>query len=67
MLPSAQRGTEENYRLEMIVSGGQFQATATPRVYAQTGQRSFFADETGVVRGGDINGNRATAAEPPLY
>jgi type IV pilus assembly protein PilA len=39
---------------------------ATPLTYNGTGTRSFFTDNTGVIRGQDDAGAAATSADPPL-
>jgi len=54
------------YRIEVISSGVKFQATATPLEYGKTGKRSFFIDESGVVRGGDHGGGVATVSDDPI-
>ncbi|MGH9870975.1 MAG: hypothetical protein ACRD9S_00640 [Pyrinomonadaceae bacterium] len=43
-----------------------FEITAVPRTYGRTGRRSFYMDETGVIRAADKNGDEATAADRPL-
>lgn len=43
-----------------------FEATAVPLSYPNSGRRSFFVDETGVMRAADANGNPATEDDPPL-
>lgn len=53
----------DGYRIEFSVSGNRYEATATPTAYPEKGRRSFFMDETGVVRGGDKAGQRAGAAD----
>lgn len=45
-------------------TGARFTLTATPRAYRKTGVRSFFIDEFGEIRGGDRNGQPATAGDP---
>lgn len=65
-LLSASDAQQQGYRIEINASGTHFQATATPQFYGQTGQFSYFIDETGVVRGGDAGGNRATVTEQPI-
>ncbi len=44
----------------------QYAVTATPLRYNGTGTRSFFTDQTGVIRGQDDAGAAATVANPPL-
>jgi hypothetical protein len=54
------------YKIELIVAGTKFEATATPKEYGTTGRLSFFVDETGKVRGGDHNGAPANAGDQPI-
>ncbi|HYO62851.1 MAG TPA: hypothetical protein VER08_04260, partial [Pyrinomonadaceae bacterium] len=49
------------YKFEMTVNGDKYVATATPTDYPRGGRRSFFIDETGVLRGGDKGGRPASA------
>jgi hypothetical protein len=53
------------YRFDVVVSGDHFEATATPAEYGKTGKRSFFVDQTGVVRGDDHGGGPASSADKP--
>jgi hypothetical protein len=41
-----------------------FQVSAVPRHYPKTGKRSFYLDESGVLRGADRQGAPATADDP---
>lgn len=41
-----------------------YSVTATPVSYRKTGQRSFFIDTSGVLRGGDKNGGAAGTSDP---
>jgi hypothetical protein len=43
-----------------------FAITATPQIYRTTGIRSFFINESGVLRGADKNGSPADANDPPI-
>ena len=43
-----------------------YTVTATPLTYNGTGTRSFFSDQSGVIRGGDDAGAAATVADLPL-
>ena len=56
----------EEYAYELRLSGDKYTLTATPRNYGKTGRRSFFTDETGLVRGANHKGEPATAADPPV-
>jgi len=58
-------GTTDSYAFSVSGSGVTFQINATPRVYQTTGIRSFYADESGVVRYNTANA-RATASSPGL-
>ena len=53
------------YSIVVTASGDQFEATATPLEYGKTGRRSFFVDQTGVIRGDDHGGAPANAADKP--
>jgi hypothetical protein len=53
------------YKLDLNVSGGKYEATATPVEYGKTGRLSFFVDESGVVREGDHGGRPASASDKP--
>ncbi len=54
------------YRFEVRVAGGRYEALATPTEYGKTARRSFFMDESGVLRAGDHEGRPATSADKPL-
>jgi hypothetical protein len=43
-----------------------FKIRATPQIYRSTAIRSFFLDQTGVIRGGDKNGGHANETDPPI-
>ncbi len=58
-------GTTDSYAFSVSGSGVTFQINATPLVYQTTGIRSFFADESGVIRYNTANA-RATASSPGL-
>lgn len=53
------------YKYDLTVSGQAFTAVATPVEYGKTGKRSFFVDQTGIVRGDDHGGGPATSADKP--
>lgn len=57
---------DEAYRLEILASGDGYQATATPLEHGKTGRRSFYLDESGLIRGADHQGQRATSSDPPV-
>ena len=56
----------EGYDVKLNVSGDKFEATATPAVYRKTGRRSFFIDQTGVLRAADTGGKPADVNAPPV-
>ena len=43
-----------------------FQVSAVPQRYGRSGRRSFYLDESGVIRGADRNGEPATADDSPV-
>lgn len=43
-----------------------FQVKATPQQYGVSGVRSFYIDETGIIRGGDKGGAAANSNDPPI-
>ncbi|HVF89803.1 MAG TPA: hypothetical protein VNH22_07025 [Blastocatellia bacterium] len=55
------------YRFDLIVAGGRYQITATPKEYEKTGKLSFYSDETGIIRAGDHGGSAASAQDKPAY
>ena len=63
-LMDTSRGKLQGYRIEVQVKGDGFAATAAPNKYGVTGKRSFYLDQTNVLRGGDRGGSPATASDP---
>jgi type IV pilus assembly protein PilA len=65
-------GTRHGYRfqVEAVKDTGEglpgFIAVAVPTDYGSTGKRSFFVDETGVIRAADSHGMEATKYDPPV-
>lgn len=65
-------GTKHGYRfkVEIMKDTGDgwpgFVAVAVPTDYNSTGRRSFFVDQTGVIRVADSHGMEATKYDPPL-
>ncbi|MFN7947465.1 MAG: hypothetical protein U0Z53_19100 [Blastocatellia bacterium] len=57
-------GAESGYRFELKLAtdGQSFTVSAVPAEYGRTGRRSFFMDQTGVIRAEDRKGQPATAA-----
>jgi hypothetical protein len=54
------------YKIELTIMSNKFEAVAVPIEYGKTGRRSFFIDESGVLRGGDHGGGAATLADKPI-
>ena len=54
------------YRFVISTNSHGFEAVATPMEYGKSGKRSFFIDQTGVVRGDDKGGGPATVADKPV-
>ena len=54
------------YKFEVVASGNGFEARATPAEYGKTGKRSFFIDQSGIVRGGDHGGGPASRDDEPV-
>ncbi len=54
------------YRIDLSVSGANYEATAVPLEYGKTGRMSYFIDATSILRGGDHGGGPATIADQPL-
>ena len=54
------------YRFELSASGDSYELTATPVDYPDSGMRSFYVSEDGVIRGADKRGEAADADDPPI-
>lgn len=57
-------GKLTGYRFEVQVRPGGFQLTAVPEKYGVTGKRSFYTDETDIVRAADKKGAAASGSDP---
>ena len=55
-----------SYRIELSASGDKYAVTATPKDYGKPARRSFFMDETGIIRAADRGGQPATSSDPPI-
>ena len=71
--PGIAAGTRHGYRIKIDVSKpgsgnriGGYQVVAVPLTYPNSGRRSFYIDETGVIRGADAHGKDATKDDDPL-
>jgi hypothetical protein len=58
-------GLNYNITLTLAPDAQSYTVSATPQAYGPDGQRSFFVDETGVIRGANHGGSPASAADPP--
>jgi hypothetical protein len=54
------------YKIDLTVFGSGFEARATPAEYGKTGKRSYYIDQSSVLRGGDHGGGSATVADQPV-
>jgi len=63
-LSDPSQGKLQGYRIEVSLKPDGFAATAVPNKYGVTGKRSFYLDQTNVLRGGDKAGSQATASDP---
>lgn len=65
-------GLKYGYSFQIVVIAGvgtapaAFYVSARPLGYRKTGKRSFFIDESGVLRGADKNGALANQNDPPI-
>lgn len=66
MLGDPSKGKLAGYKIEIEVRPNGFQATATPTEYGVTGRRSFYVDHTGMIRGKDKKGEKATQNDPAI-
>jgi len=54
------------YRFDLTTSADGFEAVAMPSEYGKSGRRSFFIDQSNVLRAGDHGGGAATIADQPI-
>jgi len=70
--PQLATGVRSGYRFKVEVrpstetTYAAFRAVGVPVTYGKSGIRSFYIDESGVIRGGDNRGADATEEDPPL-
>jgi type II secretory pathway pseudopilin PulG len=70
--PELANGVKSGYRFKVEVFPGSkgvpaaFAVTAVPTEYGASGRRSFFVDESGIIRGEDNNGLEASKSTPPV-
>ena len=66
LMADPSRGKLNSYRFNVRVKRGGFEVTAEPERYGITGKRSFFVDESRILRGGDKHGSTANASDPMI-
>lgn len=69
--PEVASGSRYGYQFRVELTPGLdnvagFQATGVPLSYPNSGRRSFFVSENGVIRAADNQGSPATEADPPI-
>jgi type IV pilus assembly protein PilA len=64
--PELANGIKWGYRFKVEVSKNGFAATAVPTEYQSSGRRSFFIDETGILRAEDSHGLEGSRFAPPV-
>jgi len=68
--PKLATGTKNGYNFTVEVTTTEdypgFSVVGVPMTYRSTGIRSFYIDETGVIRGGDNSGGPSTKTDLPL-
>ncbi len=67
LLNDPSRGKLSGYRFDVRVKDQSFEATAVPENFGVTGRRSFYIDDTGVMRAAERGGAAATASDPEVY
>jgi type IV pilus assembly protein PilA len=65
--PRLSTGEKNGYQFSISVTGPDtFEVNAVPTVYRSSGLRSFYTDETLVIRGGDNYGGPSSKMDEPL-
>lgn len=64
--PQLARGVKHGYRFEVEVYENSYAVTASPLEYSDTGTRSFYTSEAGVIRAADKRGRAADENDPAL-
>jgi hypothetical protein len=54
------------YKIELSALSNRFEVSASPVEYGKTGKRSFYIDESGILRAGDHGGGAATLSDRPI-
>ena len=54
------------YTIGLSVLSNRWEGTAAPLEYGKTGRRSFYIDDSGILRGGDHGGGAATLSDQPV-
>lgn len=65
--PEYASGPRSGYKFTIDgLSGRRFQVTAIPSEYPMSGSRSFYLDQSGVIRGADKRGGTASSSDPAV-
>lgn len=69
--PAVASGTKNGYRFSLELTSNYpdpdgFEVIGVPITYQSTGKRSFYTDETAVIRGSDNQGGPSSKLDPPL-
>ena len=54
------------YKIQVTVTGSNFEVSAVPTDYGTTGRTSYYIDQTNVLRGADHGGGAATVDDKPI-
>jgi hypothetical protein len=55
-----------NYTIEIEATAGGYTLMAVPDEYGPDGRRSFYLDQSGIIRGADHNGGAPKPTDPPV-
>jgi hypothetical protein len=66
VMSNPSQGKLTGYRFAVRVKPGGFEATAVPETFGVTGRRSFYVDESSVMRAADKGGLPASASDPEV-
>jgi hypothetical protein len=66
LIADESKGRLNGYKFEVMASSKGFLVTAVPEEFGVTGKRSFFIDQSNIVRGREKKGGKASAADPAV-
>ena len=64
--PNLSRGEKNGYLFVVVANPDTFEVNAVPTVYRSSGLRSFYIDESAVIRAGDNYGGPSSKHDEPL-